>query len=64
MVFGDVAPAADIMTTNIPALATKLSYNIINFKQDAGNTKRHDIMLQLADTNTLQMVWQSLTRRY
>ena len=47
LVFGDVATAADIMATNNPALAKKLSYNIKNFKQDAWNTKRHDIMLQL-----------------
>ena len=47
MVFGDVATAADIMATNNPAVAKKLSYNIKNFKQDAWNTKRHDLMLQL-----------------
>ena len=39
--------AADIMATNNPAVAKRLSYNIKNFKQDAWNTKRHDIMLQL-----------------
>ena len=47
MVFGDVATAADIMVTNNPALAKKLSYNIKNFKQDVWNTKHHDIMLEL-----------------
>ena len=47
MVFGDVATAIDIMATNNPAVAKRLSYNIKNFKQDAWNTKRHDIMLQL-----------------
>ena len=35
LVIGDVATAADIMATNNPALAKKLSYNIKNFKQDA-----------------------------
>ena len=46
MVFGDVATAADIMAINNPAVAKTLSYTK-NFKQDAWNTKRHDIILQL-----------------
>ena len=46
-VFDDFATAADIMASNNPAVAKKLSYNIKNFKQDDWNTKRHDFMLQL-----------------
>ena len=45
--FGDQATAADILASNDPAVAKRLSYNISGFNQDIWTTKRHDLMLQI-----------------
>ena len=47
VLFGDHATAAQILASNDPAAAKRLSYSIKGFKQEVWATKRYDLMLQM-----------------
>ena len=54
LLFKDGDTAADILATDSPAEAKRLSYNIKGFKMDVWNTKRHDLMVQLVQAKFQQ----------
>ena len=45
--FNDQAAAADILSSDDPAVAKGISFTIKGFKENVWNTKRYDLMLQL-----------------
>ena len=47
VLFNDQAAATDILSSDDPAAAKRLGFNINGFKEDVWNTKRYELMLQL-----------------
>ena len=45
--FNDPAAAAEILSSDDPALAKKMSFTIKRFKENVWNAKRYDLMLHL-----------------
>ena len=47
VLFGDQAAAAEILSSDDPSAAKRISFSIKGFKEKVRNSKRHDLMLQL-----------------
>ena len=47
VLFGDHAAAAEILSSDDPSAAKRMSFSIKGFKEKVWNSKRHDLMLQL-----------------
>ena len=54
LMFDDLDTAAQIMDTDNPAAAKRLSFKVKGFKQDVWDGKRYDIMLQLVKEKFVQ----------
>ena len=50
LLFGDHAAAAEIISSDDPSAAKRMSFRIKCFKEKVWNSKRHDLMLQLVTT--------------
>ena len=48
--FNDQTAAAEILSSDDPAVAKKTSFTIKGFKEDVWNAKRYDLMLHLVKT--------------
>ena len=54
VLFRDEAAAANILASDDPSTAKRLSFSINGFKEDIWNTKRYDLMLQLVKAKFAQ----------